>query len=131
MKRTELEQSVKVVDAQALKNPGKIYHYNEFIFITEKYEGIHIINNSDPKNPVNTSFIAIPGCVDLAVKNQVLYADNAVDLVSLNIANLNDIQVLSRKTNVFPELLPPDYISMPEAYRADKRPENTIIIAWK
>ncbi len=131
MKRSDLEQSVKVMDAKALMNPGKIYHYNQYILITEKYEGIHILDNSDPKNPVNKSFIAIPGCVDLAVKNQVLYADNAVDLISLSIADLNDIQVLSRKANVFPELLPPDYITMPSKYSAENRPENTIIIAWK
>ena len=131
MKRSDLENSVKVMDKAVLRNPGKIYHYNQYIFITEKYEGIHILDNSDPKNPVNKSFISIPGCVDLAVKNQVLYADNAVDLVSLSIADLNNIQVLSRNANVFPELLPPDFISMPEKYKAENRPENTIIIAWK
>lgn len=131
MKRVDLEKSVKVEDARTLKNPGKIYTFGNYIFISEQYEGIHVVDNSDPSNPVNISFVAIPGCVDMAVKNNVMYADNAVDLVSLSIENISDIKVISRNTNVFPELVPPDLIALPEKYKQENRPENTIIIGWK
>lgn len=131
MKRSELEQSVKMDAARTLKDPGKIYTYGNYIFISERYEGVHVIDNTDPTNPVNISFVVVPGCVDMAVKNNVMYVDNAVDLVSLSIESVSDIKVLSRNANVFPELPPPDMNIVPEAYTNSNRPENTIIIGWK
>jgi hypothetical protein len=131
MKRSDLEQSVKMAEARTLKDPGKIYTYGNYIFISERYEGVHIIDNTDPSNPINIAFVVIPGCVDMAVKNNVMYVDNAVDLVSLSLADLNDIKVIDRDANVFPELVPPDMNIVPEAYTTTNRPANTIIIGWK
>lgn len=131
MKRSELEQSVKMDVARTLKDPGKIYTYGNYIFISERFEGVHVVDNSDPSNPVNIAFVVVPGCVDMAVKNNVMYVDNAVDLVSLSIENVTDIKVLSRNTNVFPELPPPDMNIVPEAFSPTNRPQNTIIIGWK
>lgn len=131
MKRSELENSVKTDSSRTIKKPGKMYTYGNYIFISERFEGIHLIDNSDPTNPVNVLFINIPGCVDMAVKNNVLYADNAVDLVSLSLEDLNNIKEISRNRDVFPELFPPDFNSLPIEYSAANRPENTIIIGWK
>lgn len=131
MTRTELEKSVKVETARKLKVPGKIYTLGNYIFISERYEGIHIIDNTDPENPINHSFVVIPGCVDMAAKGNVLYADNAIDLIALSIADINDIRVLSRSAGVLPELLPPDMVSMPTEFLTENRPENTIIIGWE
>lgn len=131
MKRSDLEQSIKMEEARTLKDPGKIYTYGNYIFISERFEGVHIVDNSDPSNPVNMAFVVVPGCVDMAVKNNVMYVDNAIDLVSLSLDNLNDIKVIDRSINVFPELVPPDMNIVPEAFNAKNRPENTIIIGWK
>ncbi len=84
-----------------LKNPGKIYYYNNQIFVNERHEGIHVIDNSDPANPVNTSFISIPGNEDMAIKNGLLYANSYIDLLTIN---LTDYQLISRTENVFPPL---------------------------
>lgn len=131
MKREDLEKSVKVTDARTLNNPGKIYHYGNYLLVNERFEGIHIIDNSDPSNPVNKKFVAVPGCLDMAVKDDVMYVDNAVDLVSISITNPENIEILDRKKNVFPDLVPPNSVSVPTKYDASHRPENTFIIAWK
>ena len=131
MKRSELEKSVKAMEPRALKNPGKIYHYQSYILISEKYEGVHIIDNSDLTKPQAIKFIAVPGCVDMAVKGNVLYVDNAVDLVSISIADLNDIKEIHRVKNVFPEITPPDMLEIPTEFTSANRPENTVIIAWR
>ncbi|MBT8229566.1 MAG: hypothetical protein KJO50_04850 [Bacteroidia bacterium] len=80
---------------------GKIYFYNDMIFINEKYEGVHIIDNSDPFNPVVTAFMSIPGNVDIAIQGNLMYADSYVDLLTIDISNINSPEVLSRDEEVF------------------------------
>lgn len=87
--------------AQPLDNPGKIYIYEDYLFINEPTKGIHILNNENPSNPINLSFIPIAGNVDLAVNGNILYADNYVDLLAFVISNINDIQLVKRVEDVF------------------------------
>lgn len=127
MERNALENSIKLVDPQPINDFGKIYRYQNLLFINERFEGVHIINNTDPANPVNIGFITIPGNVDIAIKNNYIYADNAVDLVVISYDGQN-VQVVDRNREVFPELPSPDgYYSSD----LDKRPENTVIVNWK
>jgi len=85
----------------AIVNPGKIYFYNNLVFINEKGRGVHVVNNTNPSSPVKTNFISIPGNYDIAIKNNFLYADNASDLVTLNINNLNNVFVVSRISSIY------------------------------
>ncbi|HEY9258319.1 hypothetical protein, partial [Chitinophaga sp.] len=41
---------------KALGVTGKIYTKDQYIFVSEPYEGIHIIDNSQPKAPKNIAF---------------------------------------------------------------------------
>ena len=129
--REKLEASIQVSSARALQNPGKIYMKANYVYIVEKYKGIHIIDNQDRSNPVNLKFIEVPGCVDLAIKGNTLYADNAVDLVAISISSLSNVSVTQRIKNTFPDLYPPDMDYLPYEYSQDKRPNNTIIVAWE
>jgi hypothetical protein len=61
----------------------------------------------------------------MAVKGNVLYVDNAVDLVALDITNLNDIRVLKRVRDVFTaNNISPDGV---EFYPNN----NNLIVGWK
>lgn len=132
MKRTQLENSVHFTEKQNLVRPGKIYFKGDTIYVNEKYKGVHVIDNSRPESPNVVGFITIPGCIDMAVKKNVLYADNAVDLVAVQLSqNLSDITVTKRIRNVFPELTAPDQLDLEPAYQPGNRPENTIIVAWE
>lgn len=109
--RQELNNSVKFENPRPLKNTGKIFMKGSYVFVGERYEGVHIIDNRNPRDPKNVGFIAIAGNVDVATKGNVLYADNAVDLVAIDISNLPAIQVLKRVEESFPEanqVRPPD-----------------------
>jgi hypothetical protein len=90
-------------EARPLKNPGQIYYYNNHMFIVENNEGIHIIDNADPSNPVNEAFIEIPGNNDIAIKDDILYANTYVDLLAID---LNDpgYAVVGREEGVFTPL---------------------------
>ncbi|MEP0712406.1 hypothetical protein [Algoriphagus sp.] len=87
--------------AQPLDNPGKIYIFEDYLFINEPTKGIHILNNKNPSNPINLSFIPIAGNVDLAVNGNILYADNYVDLLAFDISNINNIKLVKRVEDVF------------------------------
>jgi hypothetical protein len=131
MLRSELEKSVKLEGSRDIENPGKIYLKDNLIFINEKYLGIHVIDNTNPEEPENFAFIRVEGCIDMAMKDNVLYADNAVDLISLALnPQMTGIQVTSRIKNVFPELRAPDGFGL--TYRQSlARPENSILVRWK
>ncbi len=128
MSYEDLAQSVKQVDAKTLKNPGKMYFKDDYIFIVEELQGIHIINNNDPSNPVNQSFIEIPGAVDIAIKGDKLYADSYVDLVTLDISDLDNINELYRNEKVFPYILPPFDNDYPVA-EIDE--DKGVVIGWE
>lgn len=97
---TQLRQS-DVSGPMDLKNPGKIYVYGSYLFVNELYEGVHIFDNSDPESPVNLAFLSIPGNVDIAVKSNVLYADNFIDLLSFDISDPANPRFIGRQENVF------------------------------
>jgi hypothetical protein len=99
--RADLEK-IETQPARAMENPGKIYTKGSYLFVNERFEGIHIINNSNPSTPVKISFIKIPGNVDLAAKGDLLYVDNGADLVTLNISNPNSVFLVSRVKKAFP-----------------------------
>ncbi|NOQ24267.1 MAG: hypothetical protein GQ564_02795 [Bacteroidales bacterium] len=132
MERSVLEKSVFIKDVQEIIRPGKIYYKDNMIYLNELYKGIHVINNTNPAAPETIAFINIPGCIDIAIKNNSLLADNAIDLVSIDLSNgLQNISVTSRTRNVFPESTPPDLDYIPSAFSHSNRPENTIIIGWE
>ena len=81
---------------QEIHKAGKIYFYENFIFVNEIGEGIHFIDNSNPASPNPVGFLNIPGNLDLAIQNDLLYADSYIDLIVFDISNLNQIKEVSR-----------------------------------
>ncbi|AYA37353.1 hypothetical protein D3Y59_10005 [Hymenobacter oligotrophus] len=131
MSRATLEQSVALVPARTMRNTGKIYLKDKYVFINERYEGIHIIDNHDPAQPRNVGFLRIPGNVDVAMRGALLYADNAVDLVTVNLADPANARVVGRTRNAFPELAPPEPASIEPEYRPENRPADAVVVGWQ
>ena len=131
--RSSLETSISLKPVTNIGNAAKIYYKDNFIFISERFKGVHIIDNTNPENPINKGYIAIPGCVDMAIKNDILYVDNAIDLVAINLtdAQKGTLNVVKRIANVFPEVAPPDGGTIPSKFNINNRPKNTFIIGWK
>ena len=105
--------------ARELKNPGKIYLYDTYVLINEVQEGVHIIDNSTPSNPQNIAFIPIPGNVDIAMKGNVLYADNYMDLLAIDITNPTSASLLKRVESLFP------------TYGTNPDDANQLLVAYK
>ncbi len=95
----EIHDGTAVKEApRELKNPGQLYYYNNTIFVVEKREGIHVIDNSNPSNPVNKAFIKIDGNEDLSIKDGLLYANTYIDLLVIDLQNY---QVVGRAESAF------------------------------
>ena len=102
----DMRDGIKSIPAEDLKQTGKMYFYNNYVFVNEYLKGIHIIDNSDPSNPQNIKFVEIPGNIDMAIKDNYLYVDSYVDFVILDISKIEDISEVYRVENVFPYQVP-------------------------
>lgn len=132
MTLSELRSSVKILPPQKIAKSGKIYVYEEFVFINDKDKGIHIIDNTIPTAPKKISFLKILGNTDIAVKDQMLFADSFTDLVVFDISNIRKIVEKNRLNNVFPYY----YISpkidndFPVHYNYQNSTANNIVVDW-
>jgi hypothetical protein len=88
--------------ATSIVNPGKIFVKGNYVFLNEIDRGIHVIDFSNPANPRNLAFVNIPGCVDMAVRANYLYADLYTDLVTLDITDPLNVKVQQYQEAVFP-----------------------------
>ncbi|MCB0632289.1 MAG: hypothetical protein R2824_18290 [Saprospiraceae bacterium] len=102
----KMEESRSVViqaeSPRELRNPGSVFAHGDYLFISERHEGIHIVNNVDPANPVPVAFIPVPGSTNFAVRNNLLYTDDYIDLVAIDITRPESAHLVSRTENVFP-----------------------------
>lgn len=98
-----LRAKILLDSPQPLEEAGKIYVYGQYLFINEVKEGIHIYDNANPSNPLNLGFLEIPGNLDMAVRNGILYADSYVDLLAFNLENPAAPVLVNRLENVFPQ----------------------------
>jgi len=102
----ELRSEIQSSAPRELVNPGKFFYYNGYLLVNELNEGIHVIDNRDPKNPQPVSFLEIPGNVDMAVRDDVLYADMYIDVLSIDISDPTAISVIDREEDVFANVFP-------------------------
>ena len=121
--RTEFENSVALDNAKTLEETGKIYVKNNFLFINEPYKGFHVVDNTNPENPIFVKFISCPGATDLIFKGNTFYINQAVDLIAVQFNDtFSEIIVTKRIRNIFPEIQSPDGFYGSE--------ENSVVVNW-
>jgi len=126
---TESESEIKTLSAREIENPGKIYVINEYLLVVDRLKGIHVFNNEDPENPQNIGFIQIAGNNDVSVRNNILYADQASDLLAIDISNPENVKVASRVKDVFP--FGSQYPQQEGTYFECPDPSKGLVIGWE
>ena len=107
MNSSEFRSSVKVSNKpHTLSSYGKICFYDGYLYISEPGKGIHILDNRNPASPKVSGYIELLGNFDLAIRNNLLYADSYIDLVWFDISNPAQPQLKGRLEEAFPEALP-------------------------
>ncbi|MFP4365052.1 MAG: hypothetical protein ACLFR1_14415 [Spirochaetia bacterium] len=103
--------TIEITSNREINNPGKIYVYGDLLFINERNEGIHVIDNSDPSSPRNISFISVIGSIDISVLDigttTYLYTDSYVDLLIFEI-NPDPANFTAQLSNRIEEAFPYD-----------------------
>ena len=100
MSMADFRSSVKIVAPVEIEQSGKIYTYMNYIFINDLNKGVLVVDNSN-YNPVKKNFIEIPGNTDIALKDNILYANSGRDLVTFDISDISNIKILERLEDVF------------------------------
>ncbi len=117
-------------DPQPIEYLGKIYYKDQIIYVNERYKGIHVIDNSNPSSPTPIKFIQVPGSEDIAIKGDILYADNLTDLVAIDISNLDQIKVTSRLEGLYEEGKK-NYPDGYSGYFECVDPDKGIVVGWE
>jgi hypothetical protein len=104
---SDLRASFQVEGGRQLEQPGKIYFKDDYMYVNEYREGIHVLDLSDPADPRAVAFIKIPGNVDMAIRNEVLYADSYVDLLMVDVSDPAHPEEIKRVEDLFEYVIPP------------------------
>lgn len=102
-KLSTIRQRIKNTSAKKILQIGKISVLNNHVYLVSPNSGIHVIDNSNPASPINESFIVLPGCNDIAISGNTLYADCFSDLVAIDISDPTNIKVVKTILNHFPD----------------------------
>ncbi|GET45474.1 hypothetical protein [Capnocytophaga felis] len=112
MERSAFENSITLSKTSGnanVKNAGKIYLKDNYMFIGDTNKGFYIYNNNTPEKPTLIAFLKIPGATDLAIRGDIMYVNQAVDLVAFSFdLSQNKITIHDRIRNTFPVLRSPD-----------------------
>ncbi len=128
MSYDDLRKAVVSDAPQDIVQPGKIYFKDNYIYINEFMEGIHVIDISDPSSPAPVSYITVPGAIDMAIKDNTLYVDSYTDLVLIDISDPENPVESDRIEDILEYTLPPYDTDYP---LAEIDEDEGIVTGWQ
>ncbi len=95
-------RTISIQPAKTITSNGKVFIKGNYIYLNEVDKGFHIIDNTNPASPQRIAFVSIPGNLDMIAKGNYLIVDNYVDLLTFDISNPANIQLVKRTENALP-----------------------------
>ena len=127
----EIRNAVAIQEPRPTEEAGKMYQYDDFIFVNENNKGVHIIKGLEEERLQKIKFLNIPGNKDISIRDGYLYADSYLDLVVFDISDIDNIQQLTTLENVFPNYYN-FYVEGADWFNLEGVDfENEIIIDWE
>lgn len=99
--REDFRTDITATTARELCQPSGFYVYGDYLLVVEYNDGLHILDNSDPSAPRTVSYLPVGGAVGLAVRNDILYINNYVDLLTFDLQDPTAPNMLHRAEEVF------------------------------
>ncbi|MBF0432661.1 MAG: hypothetical protein HQK83_15355 [Fibrobacteria bacterium] len=87
-----------------LLNPGKIYMKGNYKYVGDINRGVHVYDYTDPENPIHVAFLYLPGNIDIAIKNNTMYANSYSNFVALDISNPKKVKTHKVLRKAFPHV---------------------------
>lgn len=125
----ERDEEVMLKSPRTANELSRIYSYPPLVFMVEKEEGLHIIDNQDPKAPQNIKFLSIPGLKDVEFRENICYASTTARLMAIELQADTAIilqQFFLQGARAGFSDFPPNY----SGYFVCPHPERTVI-GWK
>ena len=116
-----------------LLNAGNIYAFKDYIFQVDVGRGIHVIDNSVPATAHRIGFISINGCEQISLQGSYLYTNSYSDLVTINISNPQNMKIVSRVENAFPDIAFNYPLIEPEEsgyYQCNAYKADSVVVGW-
>ena len=140
----ESDNVVEVQPARSFQELGKIVYADPYLLVNERFKGIHVVDNTNPADPIKMAFLSIPGNTDFTLKGQYLYANhgNALKTFRINFVventtlteafSLEETKAInnffsSQEENTISALYPPDHNGFFECVDSSKG----IVIGWE
>lgn len=128
-----IDEGYETANFRLIKNPGKIYLWQEYLFINDRLQGVHIFDNTHPESPKHLAFIKVLGSQDMVIHNKVLYIDSYTDIVAIDLSEFN--QTSSDALPIVPLFRNRDLLELPDyddwlpggSYFLDADPNQLII----
>jgi len=104
----ELLDDIGNLNPQPIEQSGPIYLVNDWFFMVEVGKGIHVFDIEDDEQESALTFINIPAISDFTIDGNTLFCDSWTDLLSIDISDIFNVQLLSRTDDIFdPNVFPP------------------------
>ena len=116
-----------------LLNAGNIYAFKNAIFQVDVGRGIHVIDNSVPSDAHRVGFITINGCQQISIQGSYLYTNSYSDLVTIDISDPENMKIVSRLPNTFPELAYNYPLIEPKEsgyYECNAYRTDSVVVGW-
>lgn len=128
MSYEDLRNSIEVQEPIPVDDPAKVYLYGDYVFVSERDKGIHVFQDVRTSQPTAIAFINIPGNRDIAIKDDVLYADSYIDLVALDISDVQNPTVVDRESSALPYRFP-KFDEQYHIYNVDE--SEGVVVGWE
>lgn len=96
----DIDSDIELTGSQPVENPGQIYLLGDLLLLNDVGLGIHIIDNTDPSNPVNRGFLKVTGSENMALKDGIVYVNQFSSLLAIDVSDPENVQVISRDNSV-------------------------------
>jgi len=81
-------------------NPIEIHTMDSYVYIVDSNKGIIILDNTNPNDLTPIGRINIPGVNSIIIQNNIIIADSATDLITINIEDTTNPQEIKRLSNI-------------------------------
>lgn len=122
--------AISVQSAKAITKPGKVYVKGNLLLQNDVNTGVHLIDISNPSQPVKLAFLNVPFSTEISIKDNFLYVNNFNDLLVFNISNPSSPSLVKRLEDVFP-YHNNEYPPVSNRYFECVDPSKGIVVDWK
>ena len=123
---------IKSTEPRESIDQGAFLEIYPYIYINDRFTGIHVFDNQDPANPSKMFFWEIPGNTEFTISGDFLYADNSRHLLTIDISDPANIFVVSAVEDIYTPNMENNNFPLNYSGRFERTDfEKGIVVDWE